>query len=127
MNIHIKNIRTDKPTQGAVGYNCSRYRVKRLQLLGVCDAKLGNPHPVGWCSQCGEVHERGEAIMACALDKEWLKALDKKSKDIADKHWCRKDLDLWCWCAPDPCHCSLIAIAIQHEVEAKINRRKKLI
>jgi len=115
MQVHIKNERTDHPTEGAIGYSCGRYTTRKLQLHGCRDAKLGNPHPVGKrCPRCGIIHARGEAIEACKVDPEWRYRLRSFLRREAKRLRYHQHVDLWCWCAPAACHCDLIKQAILH-------------
>lgn len=108
MRIHIKNFRTDKPTHGAIGYNCARTHTRRAQLMGLRFAKLGSQYPL-------ENYARCESIRLCWKDEEWLASLEDFIGREKERMRYRHDIDLWCWCAPLSCHCEMIKNRIELE------------
>lgn len=116
MQVHIKNEKTDGPTESAIGFSCGRFISRKLQLHGVRKTNLGNPHPIGYCAKCNRTHDRKDCIAACAKDKEWRQELRLFLRQLKKDHQYRHHVDLWCWCAPLPCHCDLIKQAILHNI-----------
>lgn len=119
MNITIKNHKTDKQTHGAIGFDCGRFQSRKSQLMGLHKAKLGNPHPIGWCDQCRTTHSRAECIQACSNDPAWRQSLEAWLIQFMDKHRHRHHVDLWCWCSPEDCHCRLIKERIEEAILTK--------
>jgi hypothetical protein len=99
---HIKEF----PVTGAdIHLYCGRETSYKART-GLVNAKLGNPHPVGWCRVCGVSHTRDEAVMA------YRAGVSDSHKAIIDRIRLRneegKDLALYCFCKPQSCHCDAI-------------------
>lgn len=57
-------------------------------------SKWGNPHHIGWCTQCERTHTREAAIAMFRLH------FHAGARDLSEL----KGKDLICWCAPAACH-----------------------
>lgn len=79
---------------------------------------FGNPHPVGYCSECGEKHVRGSAIEA--FDKYFRERLSK-DETFKTAILGLKGKTLICFCRPSEgfkgkvlCHGQIIAAFIDN-------------
>lgn len=64
--------------------------------------RWGNPHKIGWCSRCQEVHDRIGAVDA------YKKSLIANPMLVAAIRQNLRGKDVACWCWPDLCHGSII-------------------
>lgn len=65
------------------------------------DGYFGNPHPIGWCQICEEVHGRNEAITP--FKKDFLYRVEH-DREFRKRVIALKGKVLGCFCKPLKCH-----------------------
>lgn len=63
-------------------------------------SRWGNPHRVGYCGVCRDIHDSRSAV--AAFQRDLTPAMIRNIK----KHLRGKNLV--CWCAPGPCHADVL-------------------
>lgn len=65
---------------------------------------FGNPHPIGWCSKCSDIHDRAQCI------SKFREHFREKLNDpnFRAKVESLRGLRLGCFCKPQACHGDVI-------------------
>jgi len=69
------------------------------------DGYFGNPHKVGYCGICREIHSRSEAILKF---KEYFYRRMANDSKFRRRIEMLRNKRLGCFCAPSPCHVNII-------------------